>query len=102
LYICITNVIKRFNKVANIKDMSKLKEVKEAQLKWDDTVTEAQVMEKFGISQVTLRKLRREGTIKNFRYMMPSSTGNAERPGKKPVYSLTEVTELFSPVVSPS
>lgn len=66
--------------------------------KWDDTITEDQVIEKLGFSKETLRRMRREGKIKNFRYMSPGTTGNPKRPGQKPVYSLKELTELFSPV----
>lgn len=65
--------------------------------KWDDTVTEDEVVEKFGVEKVTLQKMRRQGRIKNFRYVTPSKTGNENRPGRKPVYSLIEITELFCP-----
>lgn len=65
--------------------------------KWDDTVTEDEVIEKFKVTDGTLRKMRREGRIKNFRYVTPSKTNNSERPGRKPVYSLIEITELFCP-----
>jgi hypothetical protein len=65
--------------------------------KWDDTVTEKEVMEKFDLTAWTLRKMRREGVIKNFRYVAPSKPDNKNRPGRKPVYSLTEITDLFCP-----
>lgn len=65
--------------------------------KWDDTVTEKEVIEKFDLTQSTLRKMRREGVIKSFRYVAPSKPDHKGRPGKKPVYSLTEITDLFCP-----
>lgn len=76
-----------------------LTQLEEAQKKWADTVTEDEVMSKLGLSQETLRKMRRDGKIKNFRYATPSKTGNPGRPGRKPVYSLIELTQIFSPAV---
>jgi primosomal protein N' len=65
--------------------------------KWDDTVTEKEVMEKFEVSDDTLRKMRKQGIIKTFRHVTPAKPGNAGRPGKKLVYSLIEITDLFCP-----
>ena len=74
-----------------------LKEIERARLIWEDTIKEGDVIAKLGVSQEVLRKMRREGKIKNFRYITPSTTGNPLRPGRKPVYSLIELVQIFSP-----
>jgi hypothetical protein len=76
-----------------------LQEIEHAKAIWADTVTEDEVVEKFGISKPTLRRMRSTGRITKFRYLTPSTTGNPERPGKKPVYSLIELTKLFCPTI---
>jgi hypothetical protein len=73
--------------------------IEEARAKWDDTICERDVIAKFDVDAQFLRKLRREKKIRNYRYLAPSSTNNPNRPGRKVVYSLIELTQLFSPVV---
>lgn len=67
----------------------------DAKIKWDDTVSERDVINKFNISRETLQRMRREGKIRNYRHLSPSTTGNPDRPGKNPVYSIKELTEIF-------
>lgn len=68
-----------------------------AKEQWEDMINENDVVAKLGVSKSTLRRMRRQGQIQNFRYLIPCANPHERCPGKKPVYSLKELTELFSP-----
>jgi hypothetical protein len=64
--------------------------IEEAKAKWEDMISEKEAMKKLNVSARTLKRMRDGGKIKNFRFATNS---------RNLVYSRTELTEIFCPVI---
>ena len=82
--------------------MKELKEkelLEKAQAIWDDTISEKEVIKKLGVSYRTLKRMRKDGRIKKYRFVTPFKRGKPGRPGKNVVYSLSELVQIFCPTL---
>jgi hypothetical protein len=80
--------------------MEELKEkelLDKARTIWDDTIKEKDVVKKIGVSAKTLKLMRKDGRIKNYRYVMASQRDKCQKPKKIILYSLSELVEIFCP-----